>query len=72
MGWIVIFVVKPMIANLPLEGLVWLIVGGLSYTTGALIYSIGKIPFNHAIFHLFVLAGSFCHFIAVYQYVYPT
>jgi hemolysin III len=52
--------------------LVWLIVGGLSYTTGALIYSIGKIPFNHAIFHLFVLAGSFCHFIAVYQYVYPT
>jgi hemolysin III len=72
MGWIVIFVVKPMIANLPLEGLVWLIVGGISYTTGAVIYSIKKIPFNHAIFHLFVLAGSFCHFIAVYQYVYPS
>lgn len=72
MGWIVIFVVKPMIANLPLEGLVWLIAGGLSYTTGAVIYSIRKIPFNHAIFHLFVLAGSFCHFIAVYLYVYPS
>ena len=72
MGWIVIFVVKPMIANLPLAGLVWLLVGGISYTTGAVIYSIKRIPFNHAIFHLFVLAGSFCHFIAVYQYVYPS
>lgn len=72
MGWIVIFVVKPMIANLPLAGLVWLLAGGISYTTGAVIYSIKKIPFNHAIFHLFVLAGSFCHFIAVYQYVYPS
>jgi hemolysin III len=72
MGWIVIFVVKPMIANLPLAGLVWLLVGGISYTTGAVIYSIKRIPFNHAIFHLFVLAGSFCHFIAVYQYVFPS
>ena len=72
MGWIVIFVIKPMIANLPVEGLVWLIAGGLSYTTGAVIYSIRKIPFNHAIFHLFVLAGSFCHFIAVYSYVRPS
>lgn len=72
MGWIVIFVVKPMIANLPLAGLVWLLVGGISYTTGAVIYSIKKIPFNHAIFHLFVLVGSFCHFVAVYQYVYPS
>ena len=71
-GWIVIFVIKPMIANLPVEGLVWLIAGGLSYTTGAVIYSIRKIPFNHAIFHLFVLAGSFCHFIAVYSYVRPS
>jgi len=72
MGWIVIFVVKPMIDNLPLEGLVWLIIGGLSYTTGAVIYSIRNIPFNHAIFHLFVLVGSFCHFMAVYLYVVPS
>ena len=72
MGWIVIFVVKPMIANLPLAGLVWLLVGGISYTTGAVIYSIKKLPFNHAIFHLFVLVGSLCHLIAVYRYVYPS
>lgn len=72
MGWIVIFVVEPMVANLPTAGLVWLLVGGISYTTGAVIYSIKKIPFNHAIFHLFVLTGSFCHFIAVYRYIYPS
>ncbi len=72
MGWMVIFVVEPMIANLPLEGLIWLVAGGIFYTTGAVIYSIRKVPFNHAIFHLFVLAGSFCHFIAVYRYVRPS
>ncbi|MDH4002331.1 MAG: hemolysin III family protein [Xanthomonadales bacterium] len=71
MGWIVIFVVKPMIESLPPEGLAWLVAGGLSYTLGAVIYSIKKIPFNHAIFHGFVLAGSVCHFISVYLYVLP-
>ncbi|MFC1688300.1 hemolysin III family protein [Pseudomonadota bacterium] len=71
MGWIVIFVVKPMIANLPPEGLAWLVAGGLSYTFGAVIYSIRTIAFNHAIFHLFVLGGSFCHFMSVYFYVLP-
>jgi hemolysin III len=71
MGWIVIFVIKPMVAALPLEGLIWLVAGGISYTTGAVIYSIKRIPFNHATFHLFVLGGSFCHFVAVYHYVLP-
>jgi len=71
MGWIIIFAVKPLIANLSTEGLFWLVAGGLSYTVGAIIYSIKKIPFNHAIFHLFVLGGSMCHFVAVYFYVLP-
>jgi len=69
MGWIIIFAIKPLINNFPPEGLVWLVAGGIAYTTGAVIYSIKKIKFNHAIFHLFVLLGSFCHFIAVYSYV---
>jgi len=51
--------------------LFWLFAGGVAYTTGAVIYSIKKIKFNHAIFHLFVLLGSACHFISVYFYVLP-
>jgi len=58
--------------NMSSEGLFWLFAGGVAYTTGAVIYSIKKIPFNHAIFHLFVLLGSFCHFVSVYFYVLPT
>lgn len=69
MGWIVVFAIKPLIHNLPFEGLMWLFSGGISYTVGAVLYSIKKIPYNHAIFHVFVLVGSFCHFIAVYFYV---
>ncbi len=69
MGWIVIFAIKPLVNNLSPEGLFWLIVGGVAYTTGAVIYSVEKIKFNHAIFHLLVLLGSFCHFISVYFYV---
>jgi len=71
MGWIIIFAVKPLVASLPAAGLYWLVAGGLSYTLGAAIYSIKKIPLNHAIFHGFVLGGSLCHFVAVYFYVLP-
>lgn len=71
MGWIIVFAISPLIENLSSGGLFWLIAGGVAYTTGAILYSIKKIPFNHAIFHLFVLLGSFCHFISVYFYVLP-
>lgn len=69
MGWIVIFAVKTLLQNLGLSGTLWLFAGGISYTIGAVLYLIKKIPYNHAIFHLFVLAGSTFHFIAVYYYV---
>lgn len=69
MGWIIIFAVKPLMDSLPFAGLAWLLAGGIAYTTGAILYSIEKIHFNHAVFHLFVLLGSFCHFVAVYDYV---
>ncbi len=71
MGWIIVFEIGPLVNNLSFEGLAWLFAGGFWYTTGAVIYSIKKIQFNHAIFHLFVLAGSFSHFMAVYFYVLP-
>jgi len=69
MGWMIVFAIKPLIANLPAYGLYWLVAGGVSYTLGAIIYSLKKVKFNHAIFHVFVLVGSFCHFYSVYFYV---
>jgi hemolysin III len=69
MGWIIIFVFEPLKQNLPTAGLDWLLAGGFFYTVGAALYAIKKIKLNHAIFHLFVLAGSFCHFLAIYRYV---
>ena len=69
MGWMIVFAIKPLIDSLPLDGLHWLIAGGVSYTIGAVLYSIKKIKFNHAIFHIFVLIGSFCHFYSVFFYV---
>ena len=71
MGWIIVFAIEPLIDNLASDGLFWLVAGGMAYTTGAILYSINKIKFNHAIFHLFVLMGSFCHFVSVYFYVLP-
>ena len=53
-GWVIVFAIKPLINNLPLEGLFWLFAGGMAYTIGAILYSIKKIKFNHAIFHVFV------------------
>ena len=72
MGWMIIFAAKPLVENLSVGGLKWLIAGGVAYTVGAVFYGIGKLKFNHAIFHLFVLLGSFCHFVTVYSYVLPT
>jgi hemolysin III len=69
MGWIIIFAIKPLVSSLPPGGVSWLLAGGLAYTAGAVLYSIKKIKFNHAIFHLFVLLGSVCHFVSVYFYV---
>ena len=71
MGWLVIFAIKPLFHALPGGGLVLLVSGGLAYTLGTIFYAWKKLPFNHAIWHLFVLAGSVCHFFAVMFYVIP-
>lgn len=72
MGWLILFAIKPLIDNLASEGLGWLVAGGIAYTAGAILYSIKKIKFNHAIFHVSVLIGSCCHFAAVFFYVLPS
>ncbi|MCU4177192.1 PAQR family membrane homeostasis protein TrhA [Carboxylicivirga sp. N1Y90] len=69
LGWIVVIIIKPLMNALSGEALSLLAVGGLFYTLGAVLYSIKKIPFNHAIFHVFVLIAAFSHFLAIYLYI---
>lgn len=71
MGWIVIFAASELIIKVPTGGLVFLLAGGLAYTLGTIFYANDRIPYNHAIWHLFVLAGSVLHFVAIYNYVMP-
>ncbi|NQV16485.1 hemolysin III family protein [bacterium] len=71
MGWVVIIAIKPLLDALPLSGFFWLLAGGLAYTFGVIFYTWEKLPFNHAIWHGFVLAGSFFHFFAVLLYLSP-
>ena len=65
MGWQIVFFIKPLIKALSEVGLFWLIFGGISYSIGAVLYSIKKLKYNHAIFHLFVLLGSLSHFLTI-------
>ncbi|RJO64815.1 MAG: hemolysin III family protein [Myxococcales bacterium] len=71
LGWIVLVAIKPLVESLSAGGLMWMGLGGLCYTAGVIFYVGRRIPFNHAIWHLFVLAGSICHFFAVFWYVVP-
>ncbi len=65
MGWLVIVAIKPMWASIDGSTLAWLFGGGLSYTLGTYFYHRESIPYSHAIWHLFVIGGSVCHFVAV-------
>ena len=71
MGWLVVIAIKPLVNAIPPGGLAWLVAGGLFYTFGVLFYIWKRLPFNHTIWHLFVLGGSVCHFFAVFYYVLP-
>lgn len=71
MGWIVVIAIKPLVASLDAGGWQLLLYGGLAYTTGVIFYGWKTLPYNHAVWHLFVLAGSSLHFFAVLFYVIP-
>jgi hemolysin III len=72
MGWAVLVAVKPLFAAVAPGGLVLLLVGGLAYTLGLGFYAWRRLPYHHAIWHVFVLAGSISHFFAILFYVIPT
>jgi len=69
MGWLVIFVVKPVYIGLSATGLWLIFAGGISYTAGTIFYAMPRLPYHHMIWHLFVLGGSICHFLSIYLYV---
>ena len=77
MGWLIILAGKPLLSTISYEGFAWLLAGGIIYTIGGVIYALklhifDRLPAsfgNHEIFHLFVMAGSICHYIFIYSYV---
>ena len=71
MGWTILVAIKPLITSVATGGIILLVLGGLAYTSGILFYSWKKLKFHHAVWHLFVLAGSTLHFFAVLFYVIP-
>lgn len=69
MGWLILFAMGPLVRGLPMAGVWWLVAGGFTYSFGIVFYAWHRLPFNHAIWHLFVLGGSACHVIAVCGFV---
>lgn len=71
MGWLIIVAIKPMIANLSTGMLLFILGGGLCYTVGIYFYAKEKIPYNHAIWHVFVMGGTALHFAGIFMYLIP-
>ncbi|MBE0475923.1 MAG: hemolysin III family protein [Coriobacteriia bacterium] len=71
MGWVVLGTLGPLTSALPRPGLWLLVAGGLAYTLGTVFYVMKRVPYAHMVWHLFVLGGSACHFVAVLLYVTP-
>ena len=71
MGWIIVFALKPLLAEMPAAGIRWLVAGGLCYTLGAVVYLFKRVKYHHAAWHLLVLAGSACHYFAILRHVRP-
>jgi len=69
MGWIVVIAVDPLLARVPTAGFLWLLAGGLSYTAGVVFFATdSRLQYGHLIWHLFVIAGTACHYFAVIWY----
>lgn len=69
LGWMCVIAIKPMLASVPAPGMWWLLAGGLAYSFGTIFYLWKRLAYHHAIWHMFVLAGTACHFVAVYAYL---
>ena len=68
MGWLVIVAIEPLRLNVPMSGLLWLLAGGIVYTAGVAFFAPKRLRYSHFVWHLFVIAGTACHFAAVLWY----
>lgn len=68
MGWLIVVAIRPLWLHVPLAGLVWLLLGGIAYTAGVAFFAAKQLRFGHFVWHVFALAGTTCHFIAVWFY----
>ncbi|MFC1650271.1 hemolysin III family protein [Candidatus Latescibacterota bacterium] len=71
MGWLCVIALREMLSAIPPAGMIWLAAGGLFYTFGVVFYAWKSLPYNHAVWHVFVLSGSLCHFFSILFYVLP-
>ncbi|SDJ04442.1 hemolysin III [Natribacillus halophilus] len=71
MGWLIVVAWAPLAAAVPTGGLILLVIGGFFYTVGAVFYLWRSFPYHHAVWHVFVIAGSAAHFFAVFLYIIP-
>jgi len=71
MGWLGVIAAKPILAYIPATGLLWLLIGGLMYSIGVVFYALKKLPYSHVVWHVFVMAGSTCHYVAILYAVFP-
>ncbi len=71
MGWLVIFIIRPIIEVLPANGILFLVIGGVLYTAGTIFYVNKKMKFHHMLWHFFVLGGSIFHFLTIFIYLLP-
>jgi hemolysin III len=68
MGWLIIVVIEPLRLNVPVPGFLWLLAGGIAYTAGVAFFAPKRLRYSHFVWHLFVMAGTACHFAAVLWY----
>lgn len=70
MGWLIVVALEPLLKNLPMDGFLWLLSGGLFYTVGIVFFALSdKYQYAHGVWHLFVLGGSTCHYVAILDYI---
>jgi len=68
MGWLILVAIVPLVERMAPAGLAWLVAGGVAYTGGVVFYALDRYPYCHFIWHLFVITGTACHFVAVMRY----
>ena len=71
MGWLIVIAAHPVLVSVPKLTLAWILAGGILYSSGVVFYAWKRLPYSHAIWHLFVLSGSTCHYMAVLRMVWP-